>query len=100
MFFNALRSKPSPPIVRPLEEQEDRESQKLWAATAQAVKASNHVLATDEKTKIEDMQRDEAARRANEGVEWHPRLFRRVRGGPGGPEEGEEDLEWIINAQM
>lgn len=100
MFFNASKSKPSPPLCRPLEEQDDRESQKLWAKTAQAVKDRNHELATDEKTKIEDMQREEAALRANDGVEWRPRLFRRVKGGPGGSEEGEEDLEWIINAQM
>ncbi|EON96851.1 putative oxysterol-binding protein [Phaeoacremonium minimum UCRPA7] len=100
MFFNALRSKPSPPSVRPIEEQEERESQRLWQKTAQAVKDRNHELATDEKTKIEDMQRDEAAKRAQEGVEWHPRLFRRVKGGPGGADEGEEDLEWIINAHM
>ena len=100
MFFNALRSAPSPPSARPLEEQEERESQKLWAKTVQAIKERNHELATDEKTKIEDMQREEAAKRANEGVEWHPRLFRRVKGGPGGRDEGEEDLEWIINAQM
>ena len=100
MFFNALRAKPSPPLCRPLEEQDERESQKLWAKTAQAVKDRNHELATDEKTKIEDMQRDEAAKRANDGVEWHPRLFRRTRGGHGGSEEGIEDLEWIINAEM
>lgn len=100
MFFNATKSKHSPPLSRPLEEQEERESQRLWAKTAQAVKERNHELATDEKTKIEETQREEAALRANEGVEWHPRLFRRVRGGPGGSEEGEEDLEWIINAQM
>ncbi|KAM7205809.1 hypothetical protein V8F20_003042 [Naviculisporaceae sp. PSN 640] len=100
MFFNASKSKPSPPLCRPLEEQDDRESQKLWAKTAQAVRDRNHELATDEKTKIEDMQREEAAMRANDGVEWRPRLFRRVKGGPGGSEEGEEDLEWIINAQI
>lgn len=100
MFFNALKAKPSPPLSRPLAEQDERESQKLWAKTAQAVKDRNHELATVEKTKVEDMQREEAAKRANDGVEWHPRLFKRVRGGPGGPEEGEEDLEWIINAQM
>lgn len=100
LFFNAHRSKPSPPQVRPLEEQDERESQKLWLKTTQAVREKNHELATEEKTKVEDMQRDEAAKRAQEGVEWHPRLFRKVQGGPGGPEEGEEDLEWIINAQM
>lgn len=86
--------------MRPLEEQDERESQKLWAPTARAVKDKNHELATDEKTKIEDMQREEAAKRAAENVEWHPRLFRAVRGGPGGEEEGEEELEWIINAHM
>ncbi|KAK4191771.1 hypothetical protein QBC35DRAFT_554579 [Podospora australis] len=100
MFFNARKVKASAPLSRPLEEQDERESQKLWFRTAQAVKERNHELATEEKTKIEDMQREEAAKRANDGVEWHPRLFRRVKGGPGGSEEGEEDLEWIINAQI
>lgn len=86
--------------MRPIEEQDERESQKLWAPTAQAVKDRNHELATDEKTKVEDRQREERETRAREGVEWKPRLFRAVQGGPGGPEEGEEELEWIINAHM
>lgn len=100
MFFNALRSKPSPPLVRPIEEQDERESQKLWHPTVQAVKTSNHQLATDEKTKIEDMQREEAAKRAQDGVEWRPRLFRAVKGGKGGIDEGEEELEWILKADI
>ncbi|KAJ4140993.1 Oxysterol-binding protein OBPa [Fusarium equiseti] len=100
MFFNAQRSKPSSPSVRPIDEQEERESQRLWEKTARAVKERNHELATDEKTKIEDRQREEAAQRAQENIEWHPRLFRRAQGGPGGMEEGEEDLEWIINANV
>jgi hypothetical protein len=100
MFFNALKSKPSPPLVRPIEDHDERESQRLWQKTTQAVKDRNHVLATDEKTAIEDRQRAEAAKRAADGVEWRPRLFRRVKGGPGKPEEGMEDLEWIINTHM
>ncbi|KAH8815080.1 hypothetical protein F5884DRAFT_771048 [Xylogone sp. PMI_703] len=100
LLFNATNAKHTPPVVRPLEEQDDRESQKLWQKTAQAVKDRNHELATDEKTKIEDMQRDEAARRVEDGIEWHPRLFRRVRGGPGGEDEGAEDLDWILNAKI
>ncbi|GKT42156.1 oxysterol-binding protein-like protein OBPalpha [Colletotrichum spaethianum] len=100
MFFNARKSKPSSPLVRPIEEQDERESQKLWLATAQAVKDRNHELATDEKTKVEDRQREEREIRTREGIEWHPRLFRSVQGGPGGSEEGEEELEWIINAKM
>ncbi|GKT55046.1 oxysterol-binding protein [Colletotrichum tofieldiae] len=100
MFFNARKSKPSSPLVRPIEEQDERESQKLWLATAQAVKDRNHELATDEKTKVEDRQREEREIRAREGIEWHPRLFRSVQGGPGGSEEGEEELEWIINVNI
>lgn len=46
------------------------------------------------------MQRAEAATRNNEGLDWHPKLFRRVNGGHGGSEEGEEDLDWIINAKV
>jgi 5-methylcytosine-specific restriction endonuclease McrA len=100
LLFDATKAKHTSPTVRPLEEQDERESQKLWFATSKAVKERNHEVATDEKTKIEDMQRDEAAKRAQEGVEWHPRLFRTVKGGPGGPEEGEEDLDFILNASM
>jgi hypothetical protein len=100
MFFDAQVSKPSPPLVRPIEDQEERESQRLWQKVVQSVKERNHEVATDEKTLIEDRQRREAATRAAEGIEWHPRLFRRVKGGPGGSEEGEEDLEWIINNHM
>ncbi|KHN96263.1 Oxysterol-binding protein [Metarhizium album ARSEF 1941] len=96
MFFNALTSRPSSPKVRPLAEQEDRESQKLWALTAKAVKERNHEEATDEKTKIEDRQREEAAARAQDGVDWHPRLFRRVKPGDGVG----DDLEWIIHTHV
>jgi len=100
LLFNATKAKHTAPIARTLDEQDERESQRLWYKTAQAVKERNHEVATDEKTKIEDMQRDEAARRAEDGVEWRPRLFRQVRGGPGGPDEGEEDLDWILNANI
>jgi hypothetical protein len=100
VLFDASTARSTPPIVRPLEEQDERESQKLWHKTAEAVKARNHEVATDEKTKIEDMQRDEAAKRSAQGVEWVPRLFRPVKGGRGGPEEGEEDLDWILDANM
>ncbi|KAJ5694448.1 hypothetical protein N7536_004860 [Penicillium majusculum] len=100
VLFDATHAKHTAPLVRPMEEQGERESQRLWHNTVQALLSRNHEAATDEKTKIEDRQRDEAAKRADDGVEWHPRLFRRVQGGPGGPDEGEEDLDWIINAQV
>jgi hypothetical protein len=87
-------------LTRPISEQGERESQRLWESTVKAVHVADHVNATEEKAKIEDRQREEAAKRAEQGVEWRPKLFRRVNAGPGGSEEGEQDLEWIINASM
>ncbi|MCJ1380593.1 hypothetical protein MMC17_003701 [Xylographa soralifera] len=100
VLFDATHARHTPPAARPLEEQSDRESQKLWYKTVLAIKDQNHEVATDEKTKIEDMQREEAAQRQSKGVEWQPKLFRPVHGGPGGSEEGEEDLDFILNADI
>ena len=60
----------------------------------------DHRAATDEKSWIEDRQRDEASQREKQAIEWQPQLFRRVQGGQGGAEEGEENLDWIIDAKM
>ena len=99
-MFDATRAKETPPLTRPIAEQEERESERLWKDVNIAIKARDHNGATDHKSRIEDMQRQEAAKRADEGVDWRPRLFRAVKGGRGGPEEGEEDLDWVINAKM
>ena len=100
VLFNAAKSNHTPPIVRPIEEQDERESQRLWHKTVVAIKETNHTAATEEKTRIEYRQRDETAKRTEAGIEWQPKLFRRVKGGAGGLEEGEEDLDWILNANM
>ena len=100
LLFDASQAKHTPPLARSLEEQDDRESQRLWQKVVVALKDRNHDAATDEKGRIEEMQRTEATQRAESGVEWKPRLFKPVRGGPGGPEEGEEALDWILNADM
>jgi oxysterol-binding protein-related protein 8 len=99
-LFNAREAKPSFPKTRPLEEQHERESERLWKSVTDALHGRDQKVATEEKSRIEDEQRNEAKRRADEGIDWRPRLFRRVQGGPGGSEEGEEDLEWIINTKM
>ena len=98
-LFDAAHSRETYPSARPLDEQDDRESQKLWMKVTQALKNRDQDIATDEKTRIEDQQRDEAAKRGGED-RWQPTHFRRVQGGPGGPEEGEENLDWVINARM
>lgn len=100
LLFDASHAKHAPPLTRPLEEQAERESQKLWLKTVKAVHIVDHENATIEKAKIEDRQREEAKRREEMGVDWQPTLFRRVDAGHGGAEEGEEDLEWVINAHL
>ncbi|RVX71997.1 hypothetical protein B0A52_04595 [Exophiala mesophila] len=100
LLFDATNAKHTPPLTRPIEEQGERESQRLWLSTVKAVHVVDHEKATFEKAKIEDRQREEARKREETGEEWLPKLFRRVDAGPGGSEEGEADLEWIINAEL
>jgi hypothetical protein len=97
LLFDAAHARPSPPLVRPIDEQDDRESQKLWAQVTRALLEKNHEVATDEKTRIEDMQRDEAALRSGDGVEWLPKLFRRIRSSDG---MDMEDLDWILASNL
>ncbi|PNS20818.1 hypothetical protein CAC42_2749 [Sphaceloma murrayae] len=102
LLFDATHAKPTRPKSRPTEEQAERESQRLWAKVNSAIKKQDHRAATDEKTLIEDRQREEAAQRGE--VEWRPKLFRKALGaaGHGGPgdEPGEENLDWVIDATV
>ncbi|KAL9615367.1 MAG: hypothetical protein Q9167_000195 [Letrouitia subvulpina] len=100
VLFDATNARHTPALVRPLEEQDERESQKLWQKTVVAIKDQDHDAATEEKSKIEDQQREEAARRQREGIDWQPRLFRRINGGLGGSKDGVEELDWILDASI
>jgi len=92
-IFDASHAKPSPVQTRPLEEQGERESQRLWHNTVEAIKRADQHTATDEKSKIEDEQRKEAAARG-EGNVWKPKLFHAV------PSGDEETLDWILSAHV
>ncbi|KAI8932272.1 hypothetical protein NX059_010473 [Plenodomus lindquistii] len=94
LFFDAAHTKHTPPTARPLEEQDERESQRLWYDVCEAVKRRDQVVATDAKAKIEDRQREETAKRNSDGIDWHPQLFKRIDSGD------ESDLDWIINAKV
>jgi hypothetical protein len=100
LFFDAAKTRHTPPKARPLEEQDERESQRLWHDVTEAVKRKDQETATTAKAKIEDRQREETAARNNDNIDWHPQLFRATKGGPGGLDEGEEDLDWVINAKI
>ncbi|CBX91384.1 hypothetical protein LEMA_P068920.1 [Plenodomus lingam JN3] len=94
LMLDTTRTKHTPPMTRPLEEQDERESQRLWYDVCEAVKRRDQEVATEAKAKIEDRQREETAKRNSDGIDWHPRLFKRVEPGD------EEDLDWIINAKV
>ncbi|KAG9625810.1 Oxysterol-binding protein, partial [Aureobasidium melanogenum] len=101
LIFDATHAKPSYPKARPLEEQGDRESQRLWDKVTKAIKVADQKTATDEKSAIEDRQRAEAAERGES--EWQPKLFRRTRAGASqgpGDLDGEENLDWVIDATI
>lgn len=75
-LFNPTKSKPILPDVRGLEEQEENESRRLWQHVVAALAKRDQNLATDEKFKIEDEQRQMQKEREAIGVEWKPRFFR------------------------
>jgi len=89
LLFDAGTSKPSPIVTRPLEEQGERESQRLWDVTIKAIKRADQRTATDDKSRIEEEQRKEAAERGGD-ENWRPRLFKAA------PPGDEETLDWIL----
>jgi|SRR5579871_6345962 len=78
LLFNAAGAKHTPCQVRPLEEQEERESRRLWQKVTQAIIKRDQTTATDAKSAIEDRQREETRARDADGVTWHPRYFKQV----------------------
>jgi len=78
LLFNAIGAKHTPCSVRPLDEQEERESRKLWYKVTSAIIKRDQATATEAKTAIEDRQREETRARDAEGVTWHPRFFKQV----------------------
>ncbi|CCF57996.1 hypothetical protein KAFR_0D03480 [Kazachstania africana CBS 2517] len=81
VLFNSHEHRPLKPIVRPLEEQGGYESRRLWKKVCDALAARDHKVATEEKSLIENEQRALAKRRLEDGVEFHPKLFRKLPSG-------------------
>lgn len=79
--------------VKPLDEQWEYESRRLWKPTIDGLSKRDHELATEEKFKVEDEQRTKAKERLAAGKEFEPRLFRPVRDN----ESQIKDLDYIIN---
>lgn len=87
VLLDVKKCKPLPPMVRPLEEQGNLESRKLWMHVLKALGDRDHDVATDEKFKIEEHQRALAKKRTELKVEYKPKLFKKVKG---------KDLEYYL----
>lgn len=96
VFYDTHESKVHKPKVRPLDEQLDIESRKLWKPTIDALAARDHQIATSEKAKVEDEQRENAKKRSQDGVEFHPKLFRPVTK----DEDELADLEYVLYKKL
>ncbi|RZF36659.1 hypothetical protein LSTR_LSTR012745 [Laodelphax striatellus] len=62
-------------IVRPIEQQTDNESRRLWKEVTAGLKLNNVQHATSAKSEIEQRQRIEAQQRRDAGVQWENKLF-------------------------
>lgn len=78
VLWDSKDAKRVPKVTRPLDQQEDCESQKLWINVTNAIKKRDQKEATAEKTKLEDAQRKATKERSEE---WTPRLFRKNQKG-------------------
>nr|AZQ56682.1 oxysterol-binding protein [Suhomyces emberorum] len=92
VLFDTSQAALVTPKVRPTSEQWEYESRRLWKPTLEGLSQRNHELATEEKFKVENEQRNQAKKRAELGVEFHPRLFRPAKD----LEEDIKDLEYVI----
>nr|CTP81735.1 BMA-OBR-4 [Brugia malayi] len=59
----------------PVAKQGDRESRRLWRHVTVALQKNNIQLATNAKRWIEQRQREEAKKRQDQRIVYHPTLF-------------------------
>ncbi|KAJ2453507.1 Oxysterol-binding protein 4 [Coemansia sp. RSA 2336] len=62
-------------IIKPVEEQSELESRRVWGKVSEALASGNYDVASKEKTAIEERQRALRRERAEANVEWKPSLF-------------------------
>lgn len=74
-FFNVEKYPVISKLTEPLDHQEWNESRKLWSKVTAGLVSSDLDSATNEKSFIENKQRQDTANRQKEGLQWHPRFF-------------------------
>lgn len=64
--------------VRPISEQEENESRRIWLEVTAGLHLNDIERATNAKCKLEQRQREEAKQRKEQNVEWETKYFKPV----------------------
>ncbi|OMH79173.1 Oxysterol-binding protein-like protein [Zancudomyces culisetae] len=75
VFFDSNTEQLRQLVAEPIENQNEFESRRLWNPVTLALKVKNLDKATEEKTKIENLQREMAKEREAKKIEWVPKYF-------------------------
>ncbi|GBL51230.1 Oxysterol-binding protein 4 [Candidozyma auris] len=75
LFYDALAKTPEHLHVKPIEEQHALESRKAWRKVADAIRKSDYDLIQEEKSLIENEQREMRKQEAASGIKWQTRWF-------------------------
>ncbi|KAJ2004897.1 Oxysterol-binding protein 4 [Coemansia thaxteri] len=62
-------------IIKPIAEQSELESRRVWQKVSEALGSGNYDVASREKTAIEEQQRAIRKARADSGEKWRPSMF-------------------------
>jgi hypothetical protein len=83
---------PVPKICPPPEDQLPNESRRFWSDVTEAITNKQFAKATDLKTQLEERQRERAAERKTQNLDWKPRFFTGVVEPKGQPVLSEEGV--------
>lgn len=90
-FYDTAAAKMAIPKVKPLDQQAENESRKLWFSTLSALEDNDHTRATNEKFEVEDKQRRVAKERSEKGQEFEPAFFLK---------SAAKDVPYVIKADI
>lgn len=68
---------PAPMSIRPVQEQSPWESRKAWGPTFDAIRKVNHLQVVEQKSKLENAQRQMRKKEQTEGRKWESTFFER-----------------------
>jgi hypothetical protein len=74
-FWDASSNAPQPIEVKPVEEQGEWESRRLWATVAHALNSGNYELASKGKADLENSQRQKRKEEKASGIDWEQKYF-------------------------